>query len=972
MTETLFVRDGFAALAARLAASGARRALILCGPSRRFVARATAALDALDPVVFDGAVVHVPVEVVERAEAALRACGADVLVAIGGGAPIGLGKALRLSHDVRLVAVPTTYAGSEMTSIHGTTRGGDKQTGRDERVRPDLVVYDPALARDTPVALTTQSLCNALAHVASALPSLTDPLVRADALAAAAGTLRALEDLLMWPRALGPREHAARGASGCARALDAGRPGAQHGLAHLLGGVLGVEHAPLHALLLPQFLAHLRAADPATLAALEAAVDRPDLDAYLHDLLVRAGCPVALTALGPAATPDAVRAALTARPDLPAAIALDALVGLRPPGAGGRLDLGGAEALVLGPPPERARRIVLALHGRGAEAGTIARRMREIAGHDPDVCVVGLRAPAEPGPGDRWYAVRYGEPGAGADPEVTAAIGRVDAARRALAARAPGAALVLAGFSQGACLALEYAARHGAGLAAVIAPAGARVGRPEEWAPPPRLDGLPVLIGAARADRWIARADLDATAAWLRAAGAVVDDVSGPGDRHEITLRQRLRARELILGRPHPAGAPLGTLESEAREGAVPPVQNSPRVPAHGLYAEQLNGTGFTAPRAANARTWTYRVRPSAHRRASTPLSHPRLTGTFDAPPAVDLVGFAPLPPPAADEPTDFLDGLTTLLGAGDARARRGYALHRYAANRGMDGRALYDADGDLLILPEHGALTVMTELGPLDVAPGQLAVIPRGVVFAVLLREPWARGYVAEPFGRRFQLPERGPLGANGGVDARHLRAPAAWFEDRLAPDVRVVAKLGGRLHEASQDHSPFDVVGWHGDLAPFVYDLAAFCPVANVAFDHGDPSIYTVLTAPLDEAGAHTLDLVVFPTRWDATTGTFRPPFFHRNAVAEINGVVREPSGGAFAPGCVFVTPPFTGHGVHRRTVERIRGLTDAQADAPFHLSGALWFQLESALAPSLTPWAAPLDDWAATWGSHRGYFA
>ena len=184
-----------------------------------------------------------------------------------------------------------------------------------------------------------------------------------------------------------------------------------------------------------------------------------------------------------------------------------------------------------------------------------------------------------------------------------------------------------------------------------------------------------------------------------------------------------------------------------------------------------------------------------------------------------------------------------------------------------MNGRAFYDADGDLLILPEHGALTLLTEHGPLDVAPGALAVIPRGVVFSVLLHGAAARGYVAEPFGRHFALPERGPIGANGLVDARHLRAPHAWFEDRLAPDFRVTGKQGGALHDAGQDHSPFDVVGWHGNYAPFVYDLADFSPSGNTAFDHGDPSVYTVLTAPLDEQGAHTLDLVVFPPRWDPT---------------------------------------------------------------------------------------------------------
>ncbi|MCX5742816.1 MAG: homogentisate 1,2-dioxygenase, partial [Proteobacteria bacterium] len=744
-------------------------------------------------------------------------------------------------------------------------------------------------------------------------------------------------------------------ASACAQAFERGTPGLQHALAHLLGCALRTPHAPLHAILLPHFLAHQRTLGK--LAALEAAVDRVDLDAYVHDLLVRAGAPVSLVAIG--GTPETVRAALATRPELPGKLVLDALVGLRPPGRGGRVLLGDREAVVIGALPE-ATTVVLALHGRGAEAGTIARRYREIAGSDPEVAIVGLCAGEAM---DRWYTIRYGEPGAGSDAGVVDALGVVERAVAALALLAPGARLVLAGFSQGACLALEYAARHGDRLAAVIAPCGARIGQPAEWAPPTGGFAGVVVLGAAHADAWIARADVEATAAWFRAAGAQVDVVDGPGARHEITPRQRLRARELILGRPEPRGVGGfgATLEAEALAGALPAHLNSPRIPPFGLYAEQLNATGFTAPRAENLRTWCYRVRPASQRRPFAPLQGARVTGTFGLPPMIELAGFAPL---AIDGERDFVDGLVTLCGAGDARTRRGYAVHRYAANRSMTNRAFYSADGDLVVLPEHGALDILTELGPLHVAPGAIAILPRGIVFSVQLRDAEARGYIGEPFGRHFRLPERGPVGANGLADARHFRAPAPWFEDRLAPDFRVVAKLGGFLHEASQDHSPFDVVAWHGTYAPVVYDLAAFSPVGNTAFDHGDPSIYCVVTAP-DE-----LDLIVFPARWDPTTNTFRPPFFHRNVIAEINGIVREPGAahGPFQPGCVFVTPPLTAHGPSGRAVERTR---QGATDAPMHHHGALWFQFESPLAPSPSAWAEPLEDWAATWGSHRAYF-
>lgn len=975
--ETIFQRDGLGLLAKRLGELGTKRVLVISQPSRRHVEQVTLALEQFQPEVFDGARVHVPAEVVDAAATRLRESGADTIVTIGGGSAVGLGKALRLAHGVRFVAVPATYAGSEMTTMFGITRGRDKQTGREAKVRPDLVVYDVALTRDMPITLTVQSLVNALAHVVSVVSTGLEQ--REDALAAAATVVRAIEDLLLAPRDFAAREHALRGASACAAAFDRGTPGAQHALAHLLGGALGVEHAPLHAVLLPHFIAHLRTTKPDVVAELERAVfgagpgespGRDDLDAYLYDLLVRAAAPVSLDALG--ATRDMVAAALATRPELPAPIVHDAQHGLRPPGRGGRIDLGSSpHALLAGPPPDRAKRVVLVLHGRGAEPGSLVRRVRELLGHDPHTSVLGLRAVNG---AERWYAVRYGEAGAGSDPEVLLAIERVEAALALLPRHT-----VLAGFSQGACLALEVAARHQGPLGGVVAPCGARIGQPGEWTQATDLTSLPVLVGAAEADKWIARADLDATIAWFQQAGAGVLDVSGPGDRHEITLRQRIFARELVLGRI--IALPAGTtgfgnaIESSALPGALPAQQNSPRVPPLGLYAEQLNGTGFTAPRADNQRTWMYRVRPSAQRRAFVPLAHPYLAGSFDGAPEANLCGFAPLPP--AEDPRDFVDGMITLCGAGSASARRGYAFHLYAANRSMDSRAFYSADGDLLIVPQRGTLTLATELGPLDVAPGQIAIVPRGIVFSVLLHEFHARGYVAEAFGRHFRLPDRGPIGANGLADARHFRAPAAWYEDRLAPDTRIVAKLGGRLHEASQDHSPFDVVAWHGNYAPWVYDLDMFSPVANARFDHGDPSVHTVVSAPLDEQGAHTLDFVVFPPRWDPTTNTFRPPFFHRNPVAEINGIIREqaPAGSPFQPGCVFITPPLTAHGVSGRAVERTRTISADEADRPIQLGvTGLWFQLESALAPVLTPWAAAnqLPEWGATWGSHRSYFA
>lgn len=400
------------------------------------------------------------------------------------------------------------------------------------------------------------------------------------------------------------------------------------------------------------------------------------------------------------------------------------------------------------------------------------------------------------------------------------------------------------------------------------------------------------------------------------------------------------------------------TVQSEALPGAVPAGQNSPHHPPYGLHAEQINGVPFTVPRFGNARTWMYRIRPSVNHGEFSPREGGQFGLTYlEGAAGPDLLGWCPRPMP--DEATDFLDGLATVVGSGHPSDGPGFALHSYVATKDMVDVALYDADGDLMILPDTGRLRLQSELGWLEVGPGQLAVIPRGLVFSVALVDGPARGFVGETYGRHFHLPERGPIGSNGLADERHFEMPVAAWEDREVSDgFVIVAKMGGRLYEARRSHSPFDVVGWHGKYAPYRYDLARFNAMGTVTWDHPDPSIYTVMSAPLHEAGQNLADLVVFPNpRYEVAQHTFRPPFFHRNAATELNFIVKGPSNPSevFTRGGLFMTPPFSAHGVAVETIERTLAQSEDEASQPKKMAGSsLWLQFESALPLRVSPWA------------------
>lgn len=352
---------------------------------------------------------------------------------------------------------------------------------------------------------------------------------------------------------------------------------------------------------------------------------------------------------------------------------------------------------------------------------------------------------------------------------------------------------------------------------------------------------------------------------------------------------------------------------TEALAGALPIGQSNPRKPPLGLYTEEINSTPFTAPRDQSRRSWTYRIRPSAVHRPFEPIP----TGLIrsapfnEVPPSPNQLRWRPLPIPT--KPTDFVDGLVTFGGNGDPAQQYGAALHMYAANTSMRDRFFYDADGELLIAPQLGALTLRTELGVLDVAPGEICVIPRGLKFAVDLNDGEARGYVCENYGPHFRLPELGPIGTNGLANARDFMTPVAAYEDRDG-DFRVVAKFLGGLWEAAIDHSPLDVVAWHGTYAPYKYDLARFNGINTVTYDHPDPSIFCVLVAPSAIPGTANIEFGLIGDRWSVARNTFRPPPFHRNVCSEFVGLIKGRYIGkkeGFEPGCASLHNCMTGHG-------------------------------------------------------------
>jgi homogentisate 1,2-dioxygenase len=442
----------------------------------------------------------------------------------------------------------------------------------------------------------------------------------------------------------------------------------------------------------------------------------------------------------------------------------------------------------------------------------------------------------------------------------------------------------------------------------------------------------------------------------------------------------------LLMRNAHATSAPgagIGSLSyqngfgnefgTEALKGALPEGRNSPQRNAYGLYAEQFSGTAFTAPRHANRRSWLYRIKPAAVHGEFHRVDDGFMTSRFDAvDPSPNQLRWSPLPIPS--EPTDFVSGLRTAAGNGSPEQQSGCGIHWYVANQSMIDRYFYDADGELLIVPQTGRLRLATELGRLDVEPQQIAVIPRGLRFSVELLDGAARGYVCENFGAPLRLPDLGPIGSNGLANPRDFETPVAWYEERSG-DFELVAKFMGHRWAARIDHSPLDVVAWHGNNAPYRYDLRRFNTLGSISYDHPDPSIFLVLQSISDTPGVDNVDFVIFPPRWLVAENTFRPPWFHRNVASEFMGLITgvyDAKADGFIPGGASLHNCMSGHGPDAATFERAG---TADTSQPQHITDTMAFMFETrtVIRPTRFALESPQlqSDYAQCWRDLRSYF-
>lgn len=416
---------------------------------------------------------------------------------------------------------------------------------------------------------------------------------------------------------------------------------------------------------------------------------------------------------------------------------------------------------------------------------------------------------------------------------------------------------------------------------------------------------------------------------------------------------------------------------TEAIEGALPIAQSTPQRPPYGLYTEKISGSAFQAARHDNQQTWLYRIIPSASHQPFDlkPSNDDERSGNFNA--YGELV-YVPTQsrwdPFDLDHKSDWTHSMHLLCAAGDVATKSGMGYFIYTAGQSMDLKSAFSStDGELLIIPQTGVLDIKTELGNLLVRPLEVCVIPRGIKYNVSLPEGPARGYALELHQGVFTLPNLGPLGSFGCANTRDFQIPvAAYDDDTENSEYKIINKFNGRLYETVQDHSPFDVVSWHGTYFPYKYDLGRFMLVGSISYDHPDPSIFTLLTSSEGVA-----EIAIFPPRWLVMENTFRPPWFHRNTMAELMGLIQGEydarQDGGFRPGGVSLHNTMAGHGPDSVTHARA-----SEVDlVPQRVGeGSMAFVIETPLILGLSQWAWTSEkrqgDYSAkTWLGLKSYF-
>lgn len=413
---------------------------------------------------------------------------------------------------------------------------------------------------------------------------------------------------------------------------------------------------------------------------------------------------------------------------------------------------------------------------------------------------------------------------------------------------------------------------------------------------------------------------------------------------------------------------------TEALPGALPVGRNSPQVCPYGLYAEQLSGTAFTVSRAENRRSWLYRIRPTALQNAFEPYAGAKnwLSAFNQGPVTPNRLRWNPMPIPS--EPVDFIDGIHTWGGNGHPDEQSGVAIHLYVANRSMQDRYFYNADAEMLLVPQEGRLRLATELGLIDIEPCEIAVIPRGVRVRIELIDPTARGYMLENYGAALRPPELGPIGSNGLANTRDFQIPVAWYEDKEG-ECELIAKFTGGFWRTTLQHSPLDVVAWHGTHAPYKYDLRNFNTIGSISYDHPDPCIFTVLTSPSDTPGAANMDFAIFPPRILAMENTFRPPWFHRNIASEFMGLIQgvyDAKADGFSPGGASLHNCMSPHGPDAATFEKASKADLSKADY-IRNTMAFMFETRRVIRPTEQAMSAPTlqSNYDAVWSGIQKHF-